>query len=319
MPFPFLTMCGHVICLPTPVWGWLTGLGRAGGKPLRCDARKAQTLTIRCHCLCPRAVPWRRSTRPRWGFGLCHEPSWSWWSLGKESQSTAALQVRGSLRTRGAVRVAPQGSPLLASHPAKAPHTWNTCVEDPREDPALAVSDGPEARSLPLLKDLHAAVPVSWVQATRVVTAPVPRNHTAVIVAIDLGRKKTPKESAWRGTCRVRGQARELRKEVREPLSSGFSVSSWVIWVIIVLLILRAIKQFMHLKVLSLSGHVWFSLTCVSFPPLTGKTEAPACQWRERDRKPPADNFWPELTGCCQRLAWGVQVWISPGRLKGSC
>lgn len=92
-----------------------------------------------------------------------------------------------------------------AAHPGKAHHTQSTCVEGPSEDPALAVSDWPEARTLPLLEDLHAAIPVPRVLATYVVTTPVPRNHTIVIIGIDLGRKKTPKKSAQRVTCRVQG------------------------------------------------------------------------------------------------------------------
>lgn len=89
-----------------------------------------------------------------------------------------------------AVETISWGTPLLPTDPVKACHTRSTCVEGPSKDPALAISDWPEARFLPLLEDLHTAVPVPGVQATSVVATPVSSHHPAVIVAIDLGRKK---------------------------------------------------------------------------------------------------------------------------------
>lgn len=80
--------------------------------------------------------------------------------------------------------------PLLPTDPAKACHMKGTCVEGPSKDPALAKSDWPEARFLPLLENLHTAVPVPGVPATGVAATPVPSNHTVVIIAIDLGRRK---------------------------------------------------------------------------------------------------------------------------------
>lgn len=84
----------------------------------------------------------------------------------------------------------PGGTPLLPIHPAKAHVIQNTCVEGSSKDPALAVSDRPEARSLPLLEDLHAAIPVPRIPATSVATTPVPSKHAIVIIAIDLGENK---------------------------------------------------------------------------------------------------------------------------------
>lgn len=68
-----------------------------------------------------------------------------------------------------------------------------TCVEGPSKDPALAEPDWPEARFLPLLENLHAAVPVPGVPAPGVAATPVPSYHAVVIIAIDLGRRNIPK------------------------------------------------------------------------------------------------------------------------------
>lgn len=76
----------------------------------------------------------------------------------------------------------------LPTHPAKAHHAQGTCVEDTSKDPALAILDWPEARLFPFLEDLHTAIPVPWVPAIWVITAPVSSNHTVVIIAIDLHR-----------------------------------------------------------------------------------------------------------------------------------
>ena len=183
-------MCWHDTCLLTPVWSWSQELGRAREELLGFGAQKRSVLTKRYHCLCLWAVPRGRSRHPRWGFGLCHELSWSWWSLGREFPNIATLQVKGSLRTRGAVETVPGGTPLLPIHPAKAHVIQNTCVEGSSKDPALAVSDRPEARSLPLLEDLHTAIPVPRIPATSVATTPVPSKHAIVIIAIDLGENK---------------------------------------------------------------------------------------------------------------------------------
>lgn len=114
------------------------------------------------------------------------------------------------------------GTPLLSTDPAKACHTHSTCVECPCKDPALAKSDWPEARFLPLLEDLHTTVPVPGVQATSVVAAPIPSNHTIVVIAIDLGRKKPQENQHRQWHAEFRGQGREMRKEAREPLSGCF-------------------------------------------------------------------------------------------------
>lgn len=112
--------------------------------------------------------------------------------------------------------------PIIPPH--GCPPTPSTCVEGPSKDPALAVSDGSEARFFPLLEDLHTAIPVPWVQTPCVVATPVPGDHTVVIIAVDLGRGSPRCVSG-----EFRGQGREMRKEARE-MSSVFSVSSWVIW-----------------------------------------------------------------------------------------
>lgn len=115
---------------------------------------------------------------------------------------------------------------LVTPHlpPHGCPPTPSTCVEGPSKDPALAVSDGSEARFFPLLEDLHTAIPVPWVQTPRVVATPIPGDHAIVIIAVDLGRGSPRCVSG-----EFRGQGREMRKEARK-MSSGFSVSSWVIW-----------------------------------------------------------------------------------------
>lgn len=89
----------------------------------------------------------------------------------------------------------PWGTPVLPTTPAKACHIQSTCIERPSKDPALAKSDWPEARSLPLLEDLHTAVPVPGVPAICVAATPIPSKHTVVIIAIDLGRKNPKKIS----------------------------------------------------------------------------------------------------------------------------
>ena len=213
-------MCWHGTCLLIPVWSWSQELGRAKEKLLGLVLRKDQILTTRYHCLCPWAVPRGRSRHPHWGFGLCHELSWSWWSLGRESPNIATLQVKSSLRTQGAVETVTGGTPLLPTHPAKAHLIQNTCVEGSSKDPALAVSDRSEARSLPLLEDFHAAIPVPRIPATSVATAPVPRNHATVIIAIDLGRNKPQRNQHREWQAEFRGQGKELKKEARETLSS---------------------------------------------------------------------------------------------------
>lgn len=73
-----------------------------------------------------------------------------------------------------AVGATPWSTPLLPADPAEASHTHSTCVEGSSEDPALAVSDWPEARFLPFLEDLHTAIPVPGIPATDVVATPVP-------------------------------------------------------------------------------------------------------------------------------------------------
>lgn len=102
---------------------------------------------------------------------------------------------RGSLRPWVTVETIPWGTPVLPTTPAKACHTQSTCIERPSKDPALAKSDWPEARSLPLLEDLHTAVPVPGVPAICVAATPIPSKHTVVIIAIDLGRKNPKKIS----------------------------------------------------------------------------------------------------------------------------
>lgn len=121
----------------------------------------------------------------------------SWVEVGDDPggnpKSPQRWKSRGSLRPWVAVEMLSWGPPLLSTDPAKACHTHSTCVERPCKDPALAKSDWPEARFLPLLEDLHTPVPVPGVQATSVVAAPIPSNHTVVIIAIDLGRKNPKK------------------------------------------------------------------------------------------------------------------------------
>lgn len=83
-----------------------------------------------------------------------------------------------------------------STDPAKAGHTQGTCVEGPSKDPALAISHWPEAGLLPLFENLHTAVPVPGIPAPWVAATPVPSDHTVVIIAVDLGRRKTSNEAA---------------------------------------------------------------------------------------------------------------------------
>lgn len=108
---------------------------------------------------------------------------------GGNPQTPQHYKSKGGVRLRAAGG-RPWSTPLLPADPAKARHMQGTCVEGPSKDPALAEPDWPEARFLPLLEDLHTAVPVPGVPATGVAATPVPSYHTVVVIAIDLGRRK---------------------------------------------------------------------------------------------------------------------------------
>lgn len=61
-----------------------------------------------------------------------------------------------------------------------------TCAHRRCEDPALPVFHRLGSCGIPLPQDGHAAGPLAWADAARVVFAPVPKQDPAVIIAVDL-------------------------------------------------------------------------------------------------------------------------------------